>query len=80
MDVVYEIRSSMRKVGIEDICVWVSSSENIFYGELQIMDVDVRNKRPKVAKSAPVVEPKGRRSRPHTPRVAIFKNIFFFND
>jgi len=60
--------------------VRIISRENIFNNELQVMDINIRDKRPKNAESAPFGEPKGRRSGTRTPRMPFFKDIFSFDD
>ena len=55
-------------------------SEHIFYGEMQVMYVNIRDKRPKNTKRAPSGKPKGRRTGPGTPNVSFFKDIFSFDN
>jgi len=60
--------------------VRIISRENIFDSELQVMDINIRDNRPKNVESAPIGEPKRRRSGTRTPRIPFVKDIFSFDD
>ena len=47
---------------------------------LNVMNIYIRDKGPKIAESRPLTKPEGSGPRPNTPRVTCFKNIFSFDD